>query len=87
MSSLITPSSYSIALEREDGIMLSVLLEETAGGDSPHAAVALGTLYAPLRRKGRTVEQAVNELAGRLEAYAASLRRMAPHLPAFPENS
>jgi hypothetical protein len=87
LSSPITPSAYSITLEREDGIVLSVLLEETADGESPHAAVSLGTLYAPMRGNGRTVEHAVNELAGRLEAYAASLRRMAPHLPAFPEKS
>lgn len=84
MSTPLLPTSYTIDIEKEDGIRLSVLLEEMPAGDQPHVALHLGTLYAELRRC--TVEQATNELADRLEAYAMTLRRVASLLPAPPEN-
>jgi hypothetical protein len=82
LSSPLIPSSYTIQIEKEDGIYLTVLLSDTpATGEQPHVALHLGTLYAELRR-GATVQGATLELAARLEAYAATLRRMAPCLPA-----
>ena len=85
MSSPLVPSSYTFDIEKEDGIKLSVLLAETPVGDQPHVALHLGTLYAELRRS--TVEEATNNLADRLEAYAMTLRRIAALLPAPSENS
>jgi hypothetical protein len=81
LSSPLIPSSYTIQIEKEDGIYLTVLLEETAGGDQPYVGIQIGTLYEELKRK-TSVEGATLELAARLEAYAATLRRMAPCLPA-----
>lgn len=84
LSSPLVPSSYTFDIEKEDGIRLSVLLEELPAGDQPHVALHLGTLYETLRRS--TVEQATNDLAERLEAYATTLRRIAALLPAPLEN-
>lgn len=85
MSSPLVPSSYTFDIEKEDGIRLSVLLEELPAGDQPHVALHIGTIYAELRG-GRTVEGATEELAERLEAYAMTLRRIAALLPAPSEN-
>jgi hypothetical protein len=85
LSSPLVPSSYTFDIEPEDGIRLSVLLSDTPAGEQPHVALHLGTLYAELLR-GATVQGATLRLADRLQAYADSLRRMAPHLPAPSEN-
>ena len=80
MSSPIIPSSYTVQLDQEDGIYLTVLLRETASGEQPHVGLHVGTLYEELRRS--TVEGGTLAIADRLEAYAMTLRHMAAFLPA-----
>lgn len=77
MNAPLVPDSYDISLG--DDAVLHVMTRADATGERPHVRLTLSYLEAPV--SDEIVYFAVHEIAATLEAYAATLRRMAPNLP------